>query len=199
MCPGLGLDIATVLHLTVGGDEEIDKGDEVGKEEPLGSGVCLGSQSLARSVGEKRREVHLRVATLDGRVLEEEEREVRVAVLVREGELMMCDKWVYEWEERTEGRRQRSGVSYSLPEQTLHASTPAWQSRNLLWPSIPSIRSGTCMLMGYHSGIESSQFHIPLLLLLDWKAELGSSSCGPHFPYMALEGKHGRCDESSMF
>ena len=65
---------------------------------------------------------------------------------VREGELMVCDEWVCEWEERTGGRRWRGGVSYSPPGQTLHVSTPAWLSRSLLWPNIPSIRSGTCIL-----------------------------------------------------
>ena len=34
--------------------EERDKGDRVGKEELLSGGVCLGSQSLACSVGKKR-------------------------------------------------------------------------------------------------------------------------------------------------
>ena len=52
--------------VTMGG--EIDKGDGVGKLDPLGGGVCLGSQSLAHSVGKKRQEVYPRVATLDGRV-----------------------------------------------------------------------------------------------------------------------------------
>ena len=35
---------------------------------------------------------HPGVVILDGRVLGEEEREVKVAVDVKEGELMMCDK-----------------------------------------------------------------------------------------------------------
>ena len=53
-----------------------------------GSGVCLGSQSSAHSVGKKRQEVHLGVAMLEGRVLEDKEQEVKVAVLVREEELI---------------------------------------------------------------------------------------------------------------
>ena len=54
----------------------------------LGSGVCLKSQSSAHSVGKKRQEVHLGVAMLEGRVSGDEEWEVKVAVLVREGELI---------------------------------------------------------------------------------------------------------------
>ena len=38
--------------VTIG--EEIDKGDRVGKEEPLGGGVCSGIQSSAHSVRKKR-------------------------------------------------------------------------------------------------------------------------------------------------
>ena len=34
--------------------EDIDKEDRIGKEEPLGGGVCLGSQSSVHSVGKKR-------------------------------------------------------------------------------------------------------------------------------------------------
>ena len=41
---------------------------------------------------------HPGVATLDGRVSGDEVREVRVAVEVRDGELMMSDEWFYEWE-----------------------------------------------------------------------------------------------------
>ena len=140
----------------IGGEEEIDKGDGVGKSGPLGGGVCSGSQSSACSVGKKRQEVHLGVATLDGRVLGEEEREVRVAVLVREGELMMCGKWVCEWEEWTEGRRRRGGVSYSPPGWTWHVSTPTQLSRSLLQPNTLSIGSETCVPSENLSGARSS-------------------------------------------
>ena len=34
--------------------DKMDRGDGVGKAELLDSGVCLGSQSLVYSVGEKR-------------------------------------------------------------------------------------------------------------------------------------------------
>ena len=104
--------------------EDIDKGNRVGKEEPLGSRVYSDIQSLADSVGKKRQEVHLEMTILEGRVSRDEKREVRVAVEVREGELIVCDKWVCKWEERTEERRQRDGVSYSLLKRTLHVSTP---------------------------------------------------------------------------
>ena len=63
----------------VGGREEVttgeerDRGDGVGNSGLLGGGVCSGSQSLACSVGKKRREVHPGVVTLDGRVSGEEE------------------------------------------------------------------------------------------------------------------------------
>ena len=60
---------------------------------------------------------------------------------VKKGKLILYNEWVYEWEERAEERRQRSGVSYSLPEQTLCVSTPAQLSRSLLQPNILSIRS----------------------------------------------------------
>ena len=65
--------------LIVGGGEDIttgedkDKGNRVGKVEPLGGGVCLGSQSSTYSVGEKGRVVHPGVATFNGRVLGDEE------------------------------------------------------------------------------------------------------------------------------
>ena len=58
----------------VGGGEMVatgdkkDKGDGVGKSGPLGGGMYSGSQSSAHSVGKKRWEVHLGVATLEGRV-----------------------------------------------------------------------------------------------------------------------------------
>ena len=44
------------------------------------------------------RVAHPGVATLDGRVSGDEVREVRVAVEVREGELMMFGEWFCEWE-----------------------------------------------------------------------------------------------------
>ena len=104
-----------------------------------------------------------------------------MAVNVKEGELMMVSEWFCEWEGRTEGRRWRSGVSYSPLEQTLRVSTPAWLSRSLLQPSILSSGSRTCMLMEHHGGTRSSRSHILLHLLLNWMAELGSSGHGPHF------------------
>ena len=78
------------------GDEEIANGDRAGNEELLGEGVCLKNQGSA-CVG-RGRVVHLGVATLDGRVSGEEVREVRVTVEVKDGELMMDDKWFCEWE-----------------------------------------------------------------------------------------------------
>ena len=172
------------ISIVDGGEEvtiwgETDRRDGVQKKELLGEGVCLGSQSSMGSV-ERGRVVHLGVATLEGRVFREEDHEVKVAVDVREGEFMMFDKWKCEWE-RTRGRRQRDGVFYSPPRWTLCVSTPARLSKSLLWPSILSIRSRTCMPMECLSGIRSSQSHILLLPLLNWEAELGSSSCGPHF------------------
>ena len=52
--------------------EEIDKGGGVGNEDPLGSGICLGDQSLTCSEG-RGWVVHPEVATLEGRVLGDEE------------------------------------------------------------------------------------------------------------------------------
>ena len=104
--------------------------------------------------------VHQGVVMLDGRVSGEEDREAKVAVEVKDGELMMFDEW---W--GSEERRQRGGVSYSPPEQTLCVSTPTWLSRSLLWPSILSIRSRTCGLTEHHSGVGSSRSRtLPLLL-----------------------------------
>ena len=114
----------------VGGDEEIAKGDGAGNVELLGNGVCSGSQGLVCLEG-RGQVVHPGVATLDGRVVEDVGQEDRVAVDVREEELMMCDEWVCEWEEGTEERRQRGGVSYSLPGWTSHVSTPAQLFRSL--------------------------------------------------------------------
>ena len=100
---------------------------------------------------------------------------------VKDGELMMCDEWVCEWEKRTEGGRQRGGVSYSPPERTWCVSTPARLSRSLLRPSTLSIGSGTCELTGSHGGVRSSRSCILLRLLLNQVVELESSGCGPHF------------------
>ena len=137
----------------VGGDEEMFKGDRTGNIELLGDGVCCGNQGSA--CAGRGRVVHPGVATLEGRVFGDEERDIKVAVEVKEGELMIF-KWSCEWEERTEGKRWRGGVSYNPLGWTSHVSTPAWLSRSLLRLSIPSIRSGTCMPMGNHGGARSS-------------------------------------------
>ena len=160
-------------------EEEIGTGDRMGKYRLLDDRVYSENQSSVCLV-ERRQVVHPGVATLDGRVAGDERQEDKVAVEVRVGELMMCNEWFCKGG-KTEGRRQRGGVSYSLSEQTLHVSTPTWQSRSLLWPNTLSIRSGTCVLTGSHSGIISSQSHTLLLLLLKWEVELGSSSHGLHF------------------
>ena len=72
--------------------EDIDKGDGVGKSGPLDSGVCLESQSLACFVEKKRWKVHPGVATTDGRVSGDKEREVKVVVDVKKGELIAFNK-----------------------------------------------------------------------------------------------------------
>ena len=182
----------------VGGDEEIGKGDGVGKEVLPGEGVCFGNQGSMFSEGIDR-VAHPGVATLDGRVSGDEVREVKVAVDVSEGELMMFGEWCCRWEKRTEERRRRGGVSDSLPGWTSHVSTPARLSRSLLRPSILSIGSSTCAPTGSHGGVRSSRFRILLRLLLNRVAELGSSGCGLHFLCMALEEKCGTCGESSKF
>ena len=74
----------------VTGEEDITKGDGVGNSELLGDGVCLENQGSA--CAGRGRVVHLEVVTFDGRVSGEEVREVRVAVEVSEGELMMFDR-----------------------------------------------------------------------------------------------------------
>ena len=71
-------------------------GEGIGKEVLLGEGVCLRNQSSA--CAGRGRVVHPGVATLDGRVSGEEVREVKVAVEVRDGELMMFGEWSCEWE-----------------------------------------------------------------------------------------------------
>ena len=53
-------------------EEEMDRGDRVGNEELLVGGVCSGIQSLACSV-EREWVVHPGVATVEGRVLGDEE------------------------------------------------------------------------------------------------------------------------------
>ena len=113
--------------------------------------------------------------------MEDEECEIRVVVLVKDRELIVCGEWSYKWEEGIKRRRHRGRVSYNPPEQTWHVSTLAQLSRSLLRLSIPSIRLGTCMLTGSHSDARSSQSHISLLLLLNQMTELGSSNNGLHF------------------
>ena len=54
------------------------------------------------------------------------------------------------------GRRQRDGVSYSLPKRTSHVSAPAQLSKSLLWLNTLSIGSGTCMLIEHYGGTRSS-------------------------------------------
>ena len=65
---------------------------------------------MACSVGKKGWEVHPGVVMLEGRVLGDEERDIRVVVVVREGELILYDEWVCEWKEGAEERRQWGGV-----------------------------------------------------------------------------------------
>ena len=93
--------------------EEIDRGDRLGRVELLGGGVCLEHQSLVCLVEKKRQEVYPGVVTFDGSIAGEEGQEDRMVVEVRGRELMMCSEWFCKWEEKTEGRRQRGGVSYS--------------------------------------------------------------------------------------
>ena len=118
---------------------------------------------------------------------------------VRDGELMMFNEWDYEWEEKSEGRRQKGGVSYSPPERTSHVLTPTRLSRSLLRPSTLSIGSGTCEPTGNCGGIRSSRSRILLCLLLDRAAELVSSGHGLCFPCTALEEKRGTYDGSFTF
>ena len=172
-------------------------GDGIGKEVLLGEGVYLGNHGSMFSEGIER-VAHPGVATLDGRVSGEDVREVKVAVEVRDGELILSGEWC-EWEETTEGGRRRGGVSYSPPGRTLRVSTPARQSRSLLQPSILSIGSRTCVSTGSHGGARSSRSRILLRLLLDRGVELGSSGRGPRFLCTALEGRRGTCDGSSTF
>ena len=75
--------------------------------------MCLGNQRVVCLV-ERRWEVHPGVMMFDGKVVGDEGQEDRVAVNVKEGELMMFIRWLCEWGKRTGGRRQRGGVSYTL-------------------------------------------------------------------------------------
>ena len=100
--------------------------------------------------------VHPGVATVEGRVFGDEEWEVKVAIDVKDGELIVSDKRSCERERKTERRRWRSEGFYSLPGWTLCVSTPPWLSRSLLQLNTLSIRSGTCVLMGNCGGIRSS-------------------------------------------
>ena len=63
-------------------------GEGIGNEVLLGEGVCLGDQGSMFSEGIER-VAHPGVATFEGRVSGDEVREVKVAVDVSEGELMM--------------------------------------------------------------------------------------------------------------
>ena len=69
----------------------MDAGDGIGNEVLSGEGVYLGNQGSMFSDG-MGRVAHPGVATLDGRVLGDEVREVKVAVEVREGELISSDE-----------------------------------------------------------------------------------------------------------
>ena len=135
-------------------DEKMGKEDRVGELDLLGDRVCLGYQNMVYLVV-NRWEVHLGVATLEGKVAEDEGQEDRVVVEVSKGEFMMCNEWTFKRKERTEERRWRGGVSYSPLRQTLHISASAQLLYlGVFFCQVP--RSGTCMLMECHSGIESS-------------------------------------------
>ena len=118
----------------------------------------------------------------EGRVAGDDGQEDKVVVEVNKGKLIVCNEWVCEWEERTKGRRWKGRAFYNPLGQTLHVSAPAWLFRSLLWPSTLSIGSGIFILTENRDDTRSSQSCTPLLLLLNWEAELGSSSCGPCFP-----------------
>ena len=98
-------------------DRGIGMGEGEGKSKWLGDGMELGIQRMANSV-DRSWEVQPGVATLEDRVAGDKGQEERVEVEVKEGELMLCDKCFCEWEEGTEGRRQRGGVSYTPRGQT---------------------------------------------------------------------------------
>ena len=158
---------------------DIGKGEGVGKEELSGSRVCSSTQSSTHSV-ERGRVVQPEMAMLEGKVLGEEEQEVKVVVDIKDGELIVFERSC-KWEEETVERRWRGEDFYSPPMWTLHVSTPAQLSRSLLWPSILSNRSGTCILMENCGGIRSFQSHTLLLLLLNQGVEMGSSGHGLRF------------------
>ena len=92
-----GISIVDREEEVVTTEDEIFKGDGVGKAESWRDGVCMGDQ---RSVGSEMRErvVHLGVAMLEGRVSGEEAQEDKVAVVVSEGELMMFGEWLCRWD-----------------------------------------------------------------------------------------------------
>ena len=80
------------ISIVDGGEDvttrEIVKGDEVGKAEPLGGGMCSGNHRSAHSM-RRGQVVHLEVVMFDGRIVEDEGQEDKVVVDVREQELMM--------------------------------------------------------------------------------------------------------------
>ena len=77
------------ISIVVG--EEIIAGEGIGKEVLLGEGVYRRNHGSMFSEGTGR-VAHPGVATLDGRVSGDEVRDVKVAVEVRDGELMMFDE-----------------------------------------------------------------------------------------------------------
>ena len=76
---------------------EMFKGDGVGKVELWRDRVFVGNQRLA-GLATGERVVHSEVAMLDGRVAGDKEREVRVVVDVRKGDVMLFIKRVCKWE-----------------------------------------------------------------------------------------------------
>ena len=87
-------------------------GEGEGKLNLLGDRVAVGNQRFLK-VLERVQAPHPGVTTLEGSISENKVQEERVAVEVREGELMMCDEWFCELEETTKRRRLRGGVSYT--------------------------------------------------------------------------------------
>ena len=90
----------------------IGMGKGEGKSKWLRDSMELGIQRTANSV-DRSWEVQPVVATLEDRVAGDKRQEERVVIEVKERELMLCDECFYEWEEETEGRRWRGGVSYT--------------------------------------------------------------------------------------
>ena len=76
-------------------EEDMGKGDGVGKSDLLSEGVCLGYQSVACSVGRKRQKVHLGVVTFEGRVAGDGGQEDKVVVDIKDRELMIYNKCFY--------------------------------------------------------------------------------------------------------